>query len=277
MNEGYLDAITNSYFKERDDGTKLFYPQGAIGRLGYIVPSAELEERLRTSARRFFVGSMIGGTLLGSCFGEFASSLQEMRLALFVAMLPVIFGPLAWLGAKGFFWPFTQQMTAVHEANSFKRSWLAVVQTLHPWFVGLTATVCFLIVVASIVSFQSSGEPKLLLLSAIFYRLVCALDARCLDSRAVEKNRALMSTPGVERNQYKQELIPTTLFKAPENCACVQQSYVHDVAPRFKRDHVVKAVDGELILHFKIRRTNVVVRFDEENRVKHCYEHFDIN
>jgi len=168
MIEGYLDAITNSYFKTREDGTKLFYPQGMLGRLGYIVPSAELEERLRKSAKRFFVGSGLGGGLLGSCLGELASDLQGMPLVFFVAMLPVIFGPLAWLSAKGFFWQSTRQMTAVHEANSFKRSWLAVVQTLHPWFAGLMATVCFLIVVASIVSFRSSGEPKLLLLAALF-------------------------------------------------------------------------------------------------------------
>lgn len=43
------------------------------------------------------------------------------------------------------------------------------------------------------------------------------------------------------------------------------------------QDHVVKAVDGDLLLHFTIRRTTVVIRFDEEDRVKHCYEHFDIN
>ena len=43
------------------------------------------------------------------------------------------------------------------------------------------------------------------------------------------------------------------------------------------RDHVVKAVDADVLLHFRIRRTTVVVRFDEANRVKHCYEHFDIN
>ena len=54
MNEGYLDAITNSYFKVRDDGTKLFYPRGAIGRLGYLVPSAELEERGCEQARNDF-------------------------------------------------------------------------------------------------------------------------------------------------------------------------------------------------------------------------------
>ena len=167
MNEAYLDAITNSYFKTRDDGTKLFYPQGMLGRLGYVVPSPELEELLRTRVKRFFIGSMLGGTLLGVCLGDLASSFQ-ISVFFFVAMLPVIFGPLAWLGAKGFFWQFTRQMTAVHEANSFKRSWLAVVQTLHPCFAGLMATVCFLNVVASIVSFRSSGEPKLLLFSAIF-------------------------------------------------------------------------------------------------------------
>lgn len=168
MNEGYLDAITNSYFKTRGDGTKLFYPQGALGRLGYIVPSAELEDRIQTSAKRFFVGSGLGGALLGICLGELASSLQLMPDVYFIAMLPVIFGPLAWLGAKSFFWQFTRQMTAVHEANSSKRHWLAVVQTLHPLFAGLMATVCLLIVVASILIFQSSGEPKLLLLAAFF-------------------------------------------------------------------------------------------------------------
>ena len=168
MYDDYFAAITNSYFKTRGDGTKLFYPQGALGRRGYIVPSAEVEERLRASAKRFFIGSMLGGTLLGSCLGELASHLQGRPLVLFVAMLPVIFGPFVWLGAKVYFWKFTRQMTAVHEANSLKRSWLVVVQTLHPWFAGLTAAVCLLIVVASIVSFRSSQEPKLLLLAATF-------------------------------------------------------------------------------------------------------------
>lgn len=42
------------------------------------------------------------------------------------------------------------------------------------------------------------------------------------------------------------------------------------------RDNLAKVVDGDLVLYFKICRTMVVVRFDEENQVKHCYEHFDI-
>ena len=83
-------------------------------------------------------------------------------------MLPVISCLLAWLGAKGFFWQFTRHMTAVHEANSFKRCWLEVVQTLHPCFVGLMATVCLLVVVASLVIYRSSGESKWLLLAAMF-------------------------------------------------------------------------------------------------------------
>jgi hypothetical protein len=43
------------------------------------------------------------------------------------------------------------------------------------------------------------------------------------------------------------------------------------------QEHLVKAVDGDLQLHFEIRRTTVVVRFDEEDRVKNSYEHFDSN
>ncbi len=42
------------------------------------------------------------------------------------------------------------------------------------------------------------------------------------------------------------------------------------------QDHVVQAAEGDLMLHFKVRRTTVVVRFDEENRVKYCYEHLDL-
>jgi hypothetical protein len=168
MIQAYLEAITSSYFKTRDDGTKIFYPQGALGRLGYIVSSPELEELLRTRAKRFFVGSMLGGTLLGVCLGELASSLQLIPDVFFVAMFLVIACLLAWLGAKGFFWQLTRQMTAVHEANSFKRSWLDVVQTLHPWLAGLMATVCLLVVVASLVIYRSNGESKWLLLAAMF-------------------------------------------------------------------------------------------------------------
>ena len=175
MNAGYLDAVANSYFKTRGDGTKLFYPLGAIGRLGYVVPSAELEERLRTSAKKFFIGSAFGAALLGTCIGELARSLQWTQFVFFVAMLPVISCLLAWLGSKGFFWQFTRQMTAVHEANSFKRSWLPVVQTFHPLFAGLMATVCLLFVVASIVIFRSSGEPKLLLAAAILAAMCTVL------------------------------------------------------------------------------------------------------
>lgn len=40
------------------------------------------------------------------------------------------------------------------------------------------------------------------------------------------------------------------------------------------QDDAVKLVAGDLLMHFKIRRTTVVVRFDEGNRVKSHYEVF---
>lgn len=99
MSEAYLDAITSSYFKTRDDGTKVFYPQGAIGRVGYIVSSPELEDLLRQRAKRFFVGSMLGGPLLGGCLGELANNLQLIPVVVLVAMLLVIrvFGAVTFL------------------------------------------------------------------------------------------------------------------------------------------------------------------------------------
>jgi len=35
-------------------------------------------------------------------------------------------------------------------------------------------------------------------------------------------------------------------------------------------------VDGDLLLQFKKRRTNIVVRFNESSEVVHCYETFDL-
>lgn len=59
----------------------------------------------------------------------------------------------------------------------------------------------------------------------VFYNLVCALDARYLDSRGVSKNRALMSTPRVDGKRT----IPTSsaFIPAPPTTTtgiCVHES-----------------------------------------------------
>jgi hypothetical protein len=43
---GSFDAMTNRYFKSAQDGSKLFFPWGMLGR-GYVVASDEDYERMR--------------------------------------------------------------------------------------------------------------------------------------------------------------------------------------------------------------------------------------
>jgi hypothetical protein len=43
---GYIDALTSSCFKTAQDGSKLFFPWGTLGR-GYVIPSQPVYERLQ--------------------------------------------------------------------------------------------------------------------------------------------------------------------------------------------------------------------------------------
>ncbi len=54
---GYLDALTSSSFKTTEDGRRLFFPWGTLGR-GYAVPSAAEFERLSRSVKAYMVISL---------------------------------------------------------------------------------------------------------------------------------------------------------------------------------------------------------------------------
>jgi hypothetical protein len=54
---GYFDALTSSYFKTGQDGRKLFFPWGVIGR-GYVIPSEEHYERLRKPLKLYMIVSL---------------------------------------------------------------------------------------------------------------------------------------------------------------------------------------------------------------------------
>jgi hypothetical protein len=87
----------------------------------------------------------------------------------------------------------------------------------------------------------------------------------------ISKGMTIEEVKGILGEPDKSERL-AKLVKVP-----IEFPLYDDEGNRIDRDHLVKAVEGDLMLHFKIRRTTVVVRFDEENRVKHSYEHFDIN
>lgn len=71
---GYFDALTSSSFKTSDDGHRLFFPWGAIGR-GYIVGSEGHFQRLRKRIKAYLMISLpvcIAAVIWGGLFGGLA-------------------------------------------------------------------------------------------------------------------------------------------------------------------------------------------------------------
>jgi hypothetical protein len=71
---GYFDALTSSYFKTGQNGSKLFFPWGVLGR-GYLIPSDEGYERLRGQLKIYTIVSLvliIATSALGNYLGAVA-------------------------------------------------------------------------------------------------------------------------------------------------------------------------------------------------------------
>jgi hypothetical protein len=69
---GYFDALTSSYFKTGQDGRKLFFPWGVIGR-GYVVPSEEHYERLRKPLKLYMIVSLTAIIVAAMAFSTLAT------------------------------------------------------------------------------------------------------------------------------------------------------------------------------------------------------------
>src|SRR5206468_824899 len=55
---GYFDGLTSSSFKTGQDGRKLFFPWGAMGR-GYTIESERDYERLRSQVKSYIIVSFV--------------------------------------------------------------------------------------------------------------------------------------------------------------------------------------------------------------------------
>ena len=68
---GYFDALTSGYFRTTEDGRRLFFPWGPIGR-GYVVGTPEQFRRLRRRIRSYYVVSLpltIGAVVFAGLLG----------------------------------------------------------------------------------------------------------------------------------------------------------------------------------------------------------------
>lgn len=117
----------NFHFKTLEDGTKIFYPQGALGRRGYYVPSPELESKLRQDLRRLLRRQMLWTGALGGYLG----ALAMFHIWMFISII-LFWVSLEWLQAHLHFAKYTKEMEPAHIANSPIAHWSQWGESAHP-------------------------------------------------------------------------------------------------------------------------------------------------
>jgi hypothetical protein len=85
---GYFDALSSACFKTAQDGRRLFFPWGVLGR-GYVIESEQDSKRIEQEIKIFMIVTLI--LVIG--FGEFGSYPQSFVIA---ALLTGVYTVRAW-------------------------------------------------------------------------------------------------------------------------------------------------------------------------------------
>ncbi len=95
---GYLDGLTDAFFKRNADGESLFYPNGVLGK-GYVLPDEAKRDEVRRFVRHYYIvtfGSMI-------VIGAFAE--------------PIYYFPLFPFFLVGYYWKITQLVSGLPKTS----------------------------------------------------------------------------------------------------------------------------------------------------------------
>lgn len=164
MKTGYFETLANNSIKCLDDGTKIFFPQGPMGRRGYLIPSNELELKLRKSLTFFYLFLIIGCGMLGGLAGP---SFPKMSFSSFLVFCAVA-GLLGWAAPYLYFWRFIRHMKVTQIKNSPVTHWKKMSDTMG-WGLLLTLTsICLLFSLVSLLIYAKSSEPICLLSGIMF-------------------------------------------------------------------------------------------------------------
>lgn len=151
------------HFKTLKDGTKIFYPQGPLGRRGYYVSSPELEPKLRQDIRRFYKRQMLWCGVLGA----FAGSLAMINIWVFILIL-CFWSCLGWLTNYLYFAKYTKEMEPAHIANSPISHWSKWGESAHPASLFGYMLLWIVLIGVSLWSYSINYQPQMLLCIVLF-------------------------------------------------------------------------------------------------------------
>ncbi len=161
----------NCYIKTLDDQTKIFYPQGAIGRRGFYISSPELEQTLQQATRRFQRRmNVLGNSFLIGVGG--ATSLVIFALSFFnFSLLLSLCGFIGWLHRHLYFARY-KEMEPANSPNTPIAHWSRMGDISPPSFLVFCLLMYLLCTLCGIWLYTITSDPKMLLCSTLFALLM---------------------------------------------------------------------------------------------------------
>jgi hypothetical protein len=151
---GYFDGLTSGSFKTTQDGRRLFFPWGVLGR-GYSLASEQDYRRLRQQVKGYMIVSLVLIIASGSFEGYVVSvGVVALLMTLYLAWMWYLLPRLKVSGER---MSLQESMTAQAHAHDVVVLWLLeivafafvgcgififVVDSSH-WLVALTSTIFF--------------------------------------------------------------------------------------------------------------------------------------
>ena len=155
---GYFDALTSGAFKTTQDGRRLFFPWGVLGR-GYVLASEQDYDRLHRQIKIYIIVAL--ALVIGTM------TLQVYAAAAVTALL--IAGYAAWARHT------VRGLNPSDETLSLDESMTSQAITHHAAFLWAAVVVSLLFVVAGIVMLVLDPEEWLTTGAAIIFFGLCAL------------------------------------------------------------------------------------------------------
>jgi hypothetical protein len=172
---GYFNALTSGYFKTTEDGRRLFYPWGVLGR-GYVIPSAEAYGRLHRRITIYQIVAMV--LVVGAVAGGF-------YIAAFVIAALLIGFYVAWTSQ------LLRGLERSEERLSFDESMATRARAFGAGWLWFLEGISLLFVAAGVgMLFTEPGQWPVALASTAFFAFCAAMIARMLVLRRRGAGRA---------------------------------------------------------------------------------------
>ncbi len=155
---GYFDGLTSGSFKTAQNGQKLFFPWGYLGR-GYVLASEQDFERMRRQVKTYYVVMLVAIVA--------TSGTHAFMLSAAVAALAIVFYAV-WARRQ------VARLQPAGEAMSFRESSTSQARAFGPRALWLLEVCSLLFVAGGIFMYAADPANRLMALFTVIFFGCCA-------------------------------------------------------------------------------------------------------